>query len=214
MLNWRNNPNILIQASHTMPQFVDMNRLTYQRHAAYCTSHGFDYLHFIGHPCPERQAGGWDKVAHIKRALQDGYEFITWLDTDTAIVGDLSLTEALTADQHIGGCVHGPDETRGIPKHINVGALYLRNTPETIEFVDAWENSYPGTQRWIEQGSFNELAEKTGIVSVIDDKWNSTVEMNVSPDPVVIAWHGVWPVPKRLNMMKSYLRGDYLKYRV
>jgi hypothetical protein len=213
-MKWHSNPNLLIQGAHTMPQFIDMNRLTYQRHAAYCMAQGFDYWHFIGHPCPERERGGWDKVAYIKRALEDGYQFIAWLDTDTAIIGNEPLTKALPDDMHIGGCLHDGNTERDIPPHINVGVLYLRNTPETCAFVDAWEASYPGEERWVEQGSFNTLAQETGIVSVIDDKWNSTVGMNEVPDPVVMAWHGVWPIPLRLEMMRGYLRDDYLRYRV
>ena len=194
--------------------FIDMARLTYQRHAAYCTSHGMDYWHLIGHPCPERDTGAWDKVHLIKQALDDGYEFVAWLDTDAAIVGDTPLTEALPVDAYIGGCEHDGNAEADIPRHINVGVLYLRNTEQTRTFVDAWHASYPAPGRWQEQGSFNELMSAIDCVTVIDDKWNSTVNVNESPDPVVMAWHGVWPVAKRLDMMRKKLRGDYLKYRV
>jgi len=212
MWNWRNNSKLLIQGAHTMPICIDMLRLTYQRHAAYCVSHHFDYWPFIGNPCPDRQHGAWDKVHYINQALQAGYGFIVWVDTDAAIIADVDLTEALTEDQHIGACIH---DANGIVAHYNVGVLYLRNTEETKSFVQKWHDSYPGEERWFEQGSFNQLAkDHPGIVSRIDDKWNSTINTNESPDPVVMAWHGIAPQNRRLAMMKNKFVNDYLKYRV
>jgi len=198
-----------------MPVFVDMNRLTYQRHLAYCSSHGFDFWNIYGVPQPERTPGGWDKIFHINRALEDGYDFIAWLDTDAAIVGDVSLTEALTDDMHIGGCWHPANKEFDIEGHINVGVLYFRNTPETRAFVNTWNNSWPAPDpRWQEQGVFNNMASESGIVSKIDNKWNSTFSVNESPDPIVKAWHGVWPLVARLDMMRQEFRNDYLRYRV
>jgi len=213
MIGWRDNSKLLIQGAHTQPMFIDMLRLTYQRHAAYCVSHNFDYWHFLGNPCPERMMGAWDKIHYIKNALDAGYKYIVWLDTDTAIVGDTDLSEALTEDQHIGGCIH---DAHDIPRHINVGALHLRNTEKTRSFVSDWYDSYPdANSQWLEQGTFNKLMEKhPGVVSVIDDKWNSTVTTNEVKDPVVMGWHGIQPWIGRLTMMKAAFINDYLKYRV
>jgi len=211
-IKYRSQSKLLIQGAHSMPMFIDMNRLTYQRHMAYCASHGFDYWHFLGHPCPEREDGGWDKVYYLRQALAQSYEFIVWLDTDTAIVTDADLSEALTPEQHIGGCVH---DANGIDRHINVGALYLRNTEQTRQFVENWWNSYPGPKQWFEQGAFNELAKQCpGVVSEIDDKWNSTVNVNEAPQSWVKAWHGVQPAGLRLQMMREHLSGDWLRFRV
>ena len=212
MFSWRDNSKLLIQGAHTAPVFIDMLRLTYQRHAAYAVSHSFDYWHFIGNPCPERTVGAWDKIHYIKNALVAGYEYIVWLDCDTAIVGDTDMLEALTPEQHIGGCIH---DANNIQPHINVGALYFRNTEQTRAFVDAWHDSYPGDERWHEQGSFNDLREQMpGIVSVINDRWNATINVNEAPDAVVVGYHGIWPHIKRLNIMRLLLKNDFLKYRV
>jgi len=215
MLTLVDNKSLLIQCAHTMPVFVDMNRLTYQRHIAYCSSHGFDFWNIYGNPEPHKTPGGWDKIFHIKRALADGYEFVVWMDTDAAVVRDVSLTEALPKTAHIGGCLHPPNERLKIESHVNVGVLYFRNTDETRSFVNAWEASWPAKDpRWQEQGAFNDLSKSSGIVSVIDNKWNSTYQVTEVPDPVVMAWHGSWPLAHRLDLMREYFRIDYLKYRV
>jgi hypothetical protein len=211
-MQWRSNSKLLIQNAHTMTIFIDMMRLTYQRHAAYCVSHGFDYWHHIGNPCPEREWGAWDKVHLIREALSSGYEFIAWLDTDAVISGDADLSDTLQAGQHIGGCVH---DANGIPRHINVGVLYFRNTPETVQFVENWHAGYPGDNRWREQGTFNDLITKyPGVVTELPDTWNSTYRVNQIEGAAVMAWHGVVPLPRRFEMMKSTLVNDYLKYRV
>ena len=215
MLTLKDNKSLLIQCAHTMPAFVDMNRLTYQRHLAYCASHGFDFWNIYGNPEPHKTPGGWDKIFHIKRALADGYEFVAWIDTDAAIVGDVSLTEALPKTANLGGCWHPGNSEFDIPGHINVGVLYFRNTEETRSFVNTWEASWPAPDpRWQEQGVFNDLAKSSGIVSQIDNRWNSTLNVNESPEPVVKAWHGVGPLTRRLEMMRTEFREDYLKYRV
>ena len=213
MFSWRKNKKLLIQNVHTMPVFIDMLRLTMQRHAAYCVSHNFDYWCMFGNPCPERETGAWDKIDRIMDGLRAGYEFVAWVDTDAAIMGDEDLSNALTADQHIGGCIH---DAHDIPRHINVGALYFNNTKETRLFVSNWHDSYPATEhQWQEQGEFNRLAkEHPEIVSEIDAKWNSTVDTNEVDNPVVKGWHGIRPHSLRLQVMKKELQNDFLKYRV
>lgn len=208
------NKKLLIQSAHSMQTCIDMNRLTYQRHAAWTVAHKYDYWNFIGWPCPERAGGAWDKVYWIRQALQMHYEFIVWLDTDAAIVKDEDLSACFDNGGLIGACWH---DANGIAPHLNVGVLYVKNDPRTAQFFADWWDSYPGDDRWMEQGSFNDLVASEAyrdIVVRLPNKYNATVGVNEDPDPVVKAWHGVFPFARRLLVMKQYFSGDYLKFRV
>jgi len=217
------NNAVLIQHTYSNnnvfgPTFVDMQRLTYSRHSAYCAAHNIDYWSLQGGKYPKMtgESGAWAKVGLVKEALQD-YEYVIWLDVDAAIVDfETDLREACTG---IGGCVHDPAKSvwlkqNKIDKHINVGVLYFRNTDLTKTFVDKWFDSWPGPKRWADQGAFNKLMEELpGAVTVIDDKWNATVNVNMVEKPVVVGWHGV-PMHERFLQMKEKLINDHLDYRV
>jgi hypothetical protein len=197
--------------------FLDMQRLTYQRHAAYCSAHNIDYWNFQGGKFPQfdGEAGSWAKVGMVRDALKD-YEFVFWIDVDAAIVDFATDLRESVKDIHIGGCVHDPAKSEflkqnKVDRHVNVGALYFRNTPESKAFVDKWYASYPGPARWAEQGAFNELMDET--VTVIDDKWNATVNVNLVEKPVVMGWHGV-PLNQRFLMMKEKFINDHIEFKV
>jgi hypothetical protein len=200
--------------------FNDMLRLTYQRHAAYAMAHRMDHWCFQGgiHPENPGEAGAWAKIHLMKMALKD-YEYIFWVDADAAIMDfETDLRDAVK-DIDIGACVHDPEKSPylkqlGIDKHINVGVMYLRNTDLTNDFIDKWLASYPGPKRWAEQGAFNELIKTIPAVSIIDDKWNATVNVNMVKKPVVMGWHGVMPSINRFLQMKAALADDFLTYRV
>lgn len=212
---YKQNKAVLIQCSHTMPVFIEMNRLTYQRHAAYAISHGYDYWHHIGNPCPDRDSGAWDKVKLILQAMNEGYEYIVWVDCDAAILGDEDLREALAGmPGDIGACLH---DANGIPAHLNVGVLYIKNTEKAHQFVQDWWDSFPGSERWMDQGAFNELSNSekyAGLVVRVNDRFNATVNVNMVENPVVAGWHGVSPLALRLHMMRQAMNNDWLKFRV
>lgn len=200
--------------------FYDMLRLTQQRHAAYARAHGFDYWCMYGDIHPGKQGGAWDKVQLVLDALRRGYEYVVWLDTDAAIV-DMSadLRNALPEGALIGAVEHDPARSpflrqNQVPKHKNVGVLYVRNAPETIEFFAAWLASWPGVERWAEQGAFNELSAGKPFVVAVNDRYNATVEVNMVGAPVVKGWHGVMPPEKRLALMRAELEQDFIKFRV
>lgn len=200
--------------------FYDMLRLTQQRHAAYARAHGFDYWCIYGDVHAGKQGGAWDKVQLILDALHRGYEYIVWLDTDAAIVDfEADLRDALPEGALIGAVQHDPDRSaylkaNSVPRHHNVGVLYVRNDPRTIDFFEKWLASWPGVERWAEQGAFNDLATATGCVVTVDDRYNATINVNETPQTIVQGWHGIMPPEKRLNMMASALADDFIKFRV
>lgn len=224
---WQKQDAVMINCGHTDQTCVDMMRLVYQRHANYCNAHKIDYWAFIGHPCPEKRWGAWDKVFWFKQALSMGYEYIIWLDVDAAIVSNTDLREAFEGGVQIGACLH--DWSRIKPEgkmksHLNVGVMYLRNTPKVIEFVNDWWDRHDsvvepegGDKCWGEQGLFNQMQHEPkyeGVITQLDDKWNSTINVNQSPNPVVQAWHGVYPYLNRLNAIRAALKDDWFVYRV
>ena len=219
----RANNAVIIQHTYSnSPAFSDMLRLTIQRHMAYATAYGMDYWAMQGGLQAERmaEAGAWAKIELIKMALEKGYEYVFWIDADSAIVDFKTDLRDAAKDIHIGACVHDPAKSDylkqyGVEKHINVGDLYIRNTPEAKQFIDEWFASYPGEPRWAEQGSFNTLIKKyPDTVSAIDDKWNATVNVNMVDNPVVMGYHGVMPIIERFGMMRADFIEDHINYRV
>ena len=219
------NNAVLIQHTYSNcnvfnPTFPDMQRLIYPRHSAYCASHRIDFWNLQGGKYPKMtgESGAWAKVGLVKEALED-YEYVFWVDVDAAIMDfDTDLRDAVK-DINIGGCVHDPAKSQflkdnKIERHINVGVLYFKNTELTKEFVSAWFDAWPGPPRWADQGVFNALLkEMPKAVTELDDKWNSTVNVNIVEKPVVLGWHGI-PLHKRFLMMKERLINDHLEFVV
>ena len=200
-------------------KFTDMLRLTMQRHAAYALSHKMDYQVYFG-DYTDRSVftGGWDKIKLIQDALNRGYEYVFWIDTDAAIIDfSVDLRDAFT-DKFIGCCEHKREnlpKEYDIPTHLNVGVTFVKNGNGVKEFIQEWWDSFPGDKRWVEQGSFNEMAKKyPEIVFKMDDRFNATVNVNMCEKPVILGWHGIQPDSKRFNMMRNTMYNDNVKYKV
>lgn len=206
--------------------FYDQLRLTQPRHAAYARAHKMDYWCMYGDVHPGKKGGAWDKVQLILAALEKGYEQVFWLDTDAAIMDmEADLRDALSEGEGVGAVVHDPERSvylqqYQVPKHMNVGVLYVRNGEKTVHFFKRWLSSWPGLpgqERWAEQGAFNQIKEEeyyAGIARAVEDKWNATVNVNEVLNPVVKGWHGVMPPERRLSLMLDTLKDDFLKFRV
>lgn len=184
--------------------YVPMMELTKERNEAYCLKHGFDYVYKIGVEglaLTDVYKGCWTKVELIRDALKQGYEYVVWLDPDALIYDlDTNLRDAFI--NGIGAC------WMRIPQldHWNVGVLYVKNTPESVKFVDEWLAEYPGDKQWLEQGVFNRLAVKSKTVQTISDRWNATLNYSLVPDAVVLGYHGNGNSENRLKMMAGTLQ--------
>lgn len=211
---------VILQQAWQIGAFADMLRLTYQRTAAYAWAHNMEYIAWAGSLKPELWPGGWGKIWLMRLMLEQGYKHVFWIDTDAAIVDmNCDLRDGLPEGKLIGACEHwAPDwfPQFDIPRHYNVGVLFLRNDPRTVQFLDEWIGKYPGHPRWLEQGSFNEMvtAEYAEIFHKLDDKWNATLRVNEVANPCIMAWHGVMPEAKRFAMMSKTFEGDFIKFRV
>lgn len=208
---------IILQQAYTPDQegtglFSDMLRLSMQRHAAYSRSHKMDYQIYFGDYLNEKGliTGGWHKIKMIQDALEKGYQYIFWIDTDAAITDmEADLRDAFT-DKFIGCCEHNAN---GIPVHLNVGVVFVKNGEGVKEFMNEWWDAFPGDKKWMEQGSFNDLAKKSELVFKMDDKYNATINVNMCENPVITGWHGISPI-QRFKLMKKEMLTDHIKYRV
>jgi len=212
---------VILQQAWQIGPFADMLRLTYQRHAAYAWAHNMEYIAWAGSLKPELWPGGWGKIWLMRLMLEQGYEHVFWVDTDAAIVdGECDLRDGLPDGALIGAAEHYAESwfpALDIPRHYNVGVLFLRNDPRTVEFLDDWLGRYPGHPRWLEQGAFNEMVKEDkykDIFTPLDARYNATFNVNMVEHPAIMAWHGVMPESKRYNMMREVFKDDFIKFRV
>jgi len=137
------------------------------------------------------RAPHWDKIILINRALTMGFELVIWLDADTLIVRpEEDWRAALPDGPPIGMCKH-PTPFGNQPWHYNSGVMFIRNTDMSREFFKSVWKTGPVNHPWQEQIGINELSQQIpGSVQTLHDRWNSTVELTPTPDPVILAWHG------------------------
>ena len=221
---FKNDALVIQHAYDHHMEFVDMMRLSYPRHSAYCKAHNFDYWHMLCDvPGLNVYQGGWAKVKLIKQALEWGYKTVVWLDCDAAVWNmECDLREALPGEAQIGACWHDPEKSaylkqNQVPPHYNVGVLYVRQG--ALEFINDWLGQYGAVEqmRFKEQEIFNGLIatdKYAPLFARLDDTWNATVGVNAVPRPNVLAWHGVWPNARRVEMMRSAMANDFINFRV
>lgn len=184
--------NDALLLSHVSENYegANMYKLTAARNIEYCLRHKMDFELLISGEIVGQ--GDWEKVRLIRLAMELPYKYIIWLDADTIIMDmDADLRDGCPSGK-IGACRHiltSPPYTVNLD-HLNVGAIYLSNCEETRKWMDYWLEGFPGTPDppWFEQGEFNKRGGD--IVVEIDAKWNATGEVNPSPHPVVLGFHG------------------------
>lgn len=170
-------------------RFLGLQKQVVPHHAAYAERHGYLYSVTLGrvqtkfHPM-------WDRVPLIRAALAYS-DLVIYLDTDSLIVNpDVPLTEALREMDTPVGHVRHPEPWADLGFHYNCGVGFYRNNPRTHTFLkEVWELG-PIEHRWKVQATMLAVGCRTNIFSIIDDKWNSTVNTNVSKSPMVESWHG------------------------
>src|SRR5512146_1106150 len=217
---------IILQQCFSSGEFVDMMRLTHLRHTAYARAWDMDFWAVYGDlmtHLPLYHWGGWGKIDMIRRALEQGYKYVAWIDADAAIMDmNTDLRDALKgSDALIGACKHDAPwfVNLQVPVHFNTGCMYFKNDAKTLAFVKAWADTYEVAikDRWLEQGQFNRMIDEpewAGVFAEIPARWNATVNVNPAADEVVRGWHGVNPTANRLVMMRAALADDWFKYKV
>jgi hypothetical protein len=209
------NNAVIIQQSNSDGDLVrNCLRIAFPRNSAYAGAHNMDYRVNLGDVAHDQLRGAWHKIYMLRDALLEGYEYAFWIDCDAAIWDfDVDLRDAFIGKTgSIGACIH---DANGIPRHLNVGVLFVKNTPEALAFLNDWINEYPGDLQWMEQGSFNKLSkEREGVTFQMDDRFNATINVNMVDKPVIYGWHGVNTWVDRAAMIRAALVDDHLKFRV
>jgi galactosyl transferase GMA12/MNN10 family len=128
-----------------------------QMNEAYANKHGHDYLFFDRHvPMAEADAAEavavspyWAKVLLARDLLNDGYDYVMWVDTD-AVVNNTSLSipevfrwAALLYQKPGAVLVISQDPVEGYGAPHNSGVWIARNIPvRTKAFFDSWLSHY------------------------------------------------------------------------
>lgn len=190
--------DVLLQQGR--PEYRALLDLTEERHRAYAERHGLCYERFDG--TYTSLTGHWDSIVLMRDILANGeVDWLFWLDADALAIGD---TDPRTAVETSIGMVRHP----GPPEHWNCGVLFLRNGRDVRRWLDEVWARRPGVYPWYQQREMNELLQEPrwgGLVSRLDDRWNSTWEVNESPTPEIVAWHNGRSPGEKLAAMRSYL---------
>lgn len=146
-----------------------------------------------------KERGDWDKVVLVS-SLSFEYRFVFYLDAD-AVIYDMSadLRQAFVSTTGTVLAAQHP----GPPVHLNTGVLFIKSGPGVADFFDKWLSLAPGSAPWFEQEIFNELAQTSPLVQVMDACWNSTNGIAESPEPVIKAWHGNGSIQRRIEAMRE-----------
>jgi len=181
-----------------------MMELNIPRNKEYCKRHDFDANFLVGilsEQYGDYSKGSWVKAEMIRDALKKDYEYVVFLEPDT-LIKDMDTDLRDGCPKHIGVCYH----RHPIAWQWNVGAIYMRNTPETKAFVDEWLAEFPGDPQWRDNGALNVVAKRNKSLTTISDRWNATLDCSMVPDAVVLGFHGVGMKGEdRLRTMKQML---------
>ncbi len=185
------NDAVLVQHVYGDTNYTNLLKVTAGRNLDYCLAHKFDFEMVVNDEY-RPETGDWAKVHQIRAAMNAPYKYIVYLDPDTVIVDMAADLRDGCPLNGIGACRHiltNPPYAIYLD-HLNVGALYISNCEATKIFMDKWLAGYPGTAEppWFEQGVFNGI--NNGTVIEIDAKYNATGQVNPSPTPVVLGFHG------------------------
>jgi hypothetical protein len=184
------------------PEYVRMLDLTADIHARYCSAWGAEFIAYReARPKKARRPPHWRKVEVIRKALDDGFEQVLWLDADSVIV-DAAIDLFAVCRWGIGlcECWDSPKE----PPHLNTGVVWLNACSDVLALVEAW-NAMPSGMQWEDQGALIALMQKRrwrSLLTVLPNRYNWVQEHMEAADPVIRSFHGE---PHRLNRMEALL---------
>jgi hypothetical protein len=188
---------------------------------AFAATHGYEQR-FI-HGDNWKRPRGWLKIEAIRAALEDGFDFILWMDVDAIVLrNDVDVRTAAVdgADLHMAW--HGPNTseimaTDFVP-HFNSGIMLIRATDWSRAFFkQVWEI---GQLRhpWFDQATilhalgFDECLglgpDRPGEpnrsrLARLDTAWNSIPGLATVPDPIIHHYAGISNPSTRLKMVAA-----------
>lgn len=170
--------SVLVQYGYR--QHEKLIDLTEPHHDNMCAKLDIDYVTFRhkpkGHPY-------WEKPK-LLFSLLAAYSQVIWLDADTLwIDGDI---RAANTTHPFGMTWHHLEN----PQHYNAGAIYLHNSPYTIQLVDEWLSTPDDGHKWADQWALNKVIQNNPeSINTISHEWNCMPQYTHA-SPKVLAWHG------------------------
>ena len=199
--------------------YAPMLELIKPRHTAYTDKWGFDLL-----PVDFRKLMVKADVELVQAEmvgyasqLLSKYNYVVWLDLDT-LIWDMDV-DLRTATDEIGAVrfhPHRPMATGDLfschfggvkVNHLNCGAVYIKRTSFTLDFMDEWAGLARQSPGWYSaQNAFNILTMGYGLPD-LDFRWNYNYNRHgVCRKPVVKGYHGYRGLDKKMSAIESDLR--------
>lgn len=199
---------ILIQQVYQGSEYAEALALTYGRNLAYCQKYNMDYFACYSNIRDDWdwRLGGWAKLVLIRDALNNGYQYVIWLDADS-LIADLNTDLRDGCPEFGVGMVHHNPIVRPV---YNVGVMYFTNSERVRQFVNDWIGWFPGpVNGWHEQAMLSLLSVAVpylGLVVPLENKWNSCVKGLTHVDNAVVeGFHGEGEISNRIKLMKEWL---------
>ncbi len=128
-------------------QIGSLSEITISR---YCKRHSIDFeIYKTGFDLSRPPQ--WSKLSFMKKALQEGYDYVMWIDADAFFIKHTDIRPAITTD-------HDVFITRDC-NTLNTGVWIVKNSEFTKRLLDKVDGSGPWDRMWWENGAFKELFE-------------------------------------------------------
>jgi nucleotide-diphospho-sugar transferase len=163
--------------------------------------------------------GGWIKIESIRQVLEEGFDFVLWLDADIYVARqDIDIRNVIRPEIHLHMAWHKPaPRPDGDPPHFNTGVMLIRASDWSRQFFGrVWETG-PLNHRWNDQATIlhllgydrilnlgeNRLADiDQAPLSQLNIRWNSIPGVCASDDPIIWHFAGL-EISERLRLMQS-----------
>jgi hypothetical protein len=169
-----------------------------------CSKYEYKYSCYFNPPCLHPY---WEKPFLIKKELENGHEWVVWLDTDCLWLGNEELNVPI---DNFGMTFHHLCSHQTMMDHYNAGMIIVRNNEKSLELVNEWIHCPDEGHQWHDQYSLNKvLKTHTNCVRNLDHKYNSVqgIPDYSSSNPVIVSWHGQ---PNRVDKIRQYIQDNKL----
>jgi hypothetical protein len=194
--------------------------LTIPRMQAYANRYGYVFRAIRSDDCERR--GGWIKIAPIRAALAEQFDYVFWIDADALIVRqDIDIAAAMHGQADLQMAWHGPETSRldggDFQPHFNSGVMLIRATEWSRScFARVWDTG-PVAHAWNDQATILHLLGRDDILELgaerpdepdrshvdhLDCIWNSIPGVAMATDPVVHHYAGL-KFDARLRLLEA-----------
>jgi hypothetical protein len=203
--------------------YRDMGALCAATLRAYADRHGMDCR--VVTDMDSGRPPAWNKIPVIRNMMEQGCEFVLWVDTDAQFIRfDDDVRSLIKPDKHLYLASHhayvvpmpGMVVRLDVP---NSGVMLLRNHPWTHALLDAiWAKDEYLTHKWWENAAlidlmgYRRLLDKTARnepdqavmrhVEWLDWNWNSTPGASVGKNPIINHYTRQTNYATRLDAMR------------